>query len=131
MNLPFLRASERPLLVEVALEDECSALIMQGTLARRKDGLVHLSAHLTGAVELVCDRCAHVWRAQINEPVELLLSDRLYGADEEERLPWPVVEMTDGRIDLDELILSEREAYRCDYHHCRECAGMERVFSEN
>lgn len=123
MTIPFARVNQAPLDFEVTLADEGCDLKLSGLLTRQKGGLVQFKGSLSGTLTLECDRCAADWVAAIDEPVELLLCDDLYEKAQEEQLLWPVIEMPDGRIDADALIFSEKEAYRCGYHHCPDCAG--------
>ncbi len=127
MNIPFQRVGTEPLALNASEEEAGHELRLEGTLAHHKGGLIRLTAQLSGHLSLVCDRCGAEWVSTINEPVELLLSDRLYEPDDQQPLPWPVVEMPGGRIDAAFLLQSEKEAYRCGYHHCPDCAGDEPV----
>ena len=113
MNIPFRRITKTPQDVELSSE----GVTLKGTLAQKGRGLVILKAHLSGNLQLPCDICAEHFDMALDEEVELLLSDGVFeGSDDE----YDVVEMQDS-IDMDELIHSEIELIRSDYHSCNIC----------
>lgn len=58
----------------------------------------------------------------INQDVDLLLSDGIYkDADNEFS---DVIEFFDGEMDLDEVFVSEVEAYKSDYFYCENCKNL-------
>lgn len=127
MTIPFLRVGQAPLAIDDHDTEAGCDLVLKGEMTHYKEGLIHLKARLSGRLPLLCDRCGGEWLGSMDEPVELLLSDGLYQEDDAQPLPWPVVEMTGGRIDSAVLIRSEKEAYRCGYHHCLECAQKDSI----
>jgi uncharacterized metal-binding protein YceD (DUF177 family) len=117
MNIPFRRITQTPQEVEFVSE----GVTLKGTLALKRHGLVLLSAHLSGNLRLPCDICAEPFDTVLDEAVELLLSDGVFeGSDEE----LDVIEMHDGTIDTGELLHSEIELIRSDYHRCDNCTNQ-------
>lgn len=113
MNIPFRRITQTPQEVEVT----SGGVTLKGTLAHKRHGLVIMNAHLSGELQLPCDICAEPFTEVLDEEIALLISDGVFeGSDDD----FDVVEM-DGSIDMDELLNSEIELIRSDYHSCPNC----------
>lgn len=122
MEIAFLRVGTAPLSVDYQTEINALGVALSGEMRHYEKGLVLLTGRLKGAARLVCDRCAAEYEAAFDEPVELLLASGIFDNPEEiERLPWPVMEMLDGKIDLDAVLKSELAAFESDYHRCPAC----------
>jgi len=118
MNIPFRRITKTPTEFEV----ESDGVTLKGTVVFKERNLVLLQAQLQGEIELTCDICAEDFATILNEKIELLVSDGIYqGFDEN----LDVVEMRDN-IDFDELLHTEIELIRSDYHSCQNCKNQER-----
>jgi uncharacterized metal-binding protein YceD (DUF177 family) len=118
MNIPFRRIGKTPQEFEVTSGE----VTLKGTLFQKEGGLVLMKAHIGGKLTLPCDICAEDFDTMLDDEVELLLSDGLYHGSHDD---LDVVEM-DGSIDLDELLHSEIELIRSDYHSCEACKNKER-----
>jgi uncharacterized metal-binding protein YceD (DUF177 family) len=89
-----------------------------GKVSKKSDGLILLKADLAGKISHSCDRCGEDLEIEINEPLEILVSDGIYkGAADE----IDVIEFYDGFIDFDEILQSEIESVKSDYHYCAKC----------
>ena len=55
----------------------------------------------------------------VNEEIEFFISDGIY--EDENSIELDVVESFDGIADIDELLNSEIELIKSDYHSCKEC----------
>jgi uncharacterized metal-binding protein YceD (DUF177 family) len=114
MNIPFRRIGATPQSFEVSKD----GVALKGTLVSKRRGLVFLKAYLKGSLTLPCDICAEPFDTVLDEALELLLSDGVFeGSDDD----IDVVEMHQGMIDLDEVLHSEIELIRSDYHSCPNC----------
>ncbi len=101
---------------EIKIDDK--NLRLQGNIVREDSNLVDLKGTLRGSVKVECRRCGREFSLPIEERLHLKLSDGVYRGSLEEA---DVVEFYDGSIDFDELMESERESVRLDYHLCDEC----------
>ena len=114
MNIPFRRITQTPQEFEASSE----GVTLKGTLALKRHDLVLMKAHLSGSLRLPCDICAEPFDTVLDEELELLLSDGVFeGSDGD----YDVVEMEGSVIDTDELLHSEIELIRSDYHSCDNC----------
>jgi len=84
--------------------------------------LVDLEGALRGSVEVECARCGRSFALPVDERLSLKLSDGIYRGFDEEA---DIVEFYDGNIDMQELIDSEYESIRLEYHICDTCKQKE------
>jgi uncharacterized metal-binding protein YceD (DUF177 family) len=117
MNIPFRRITKTPQEFEVSSGN----VTLKGTLALKQRDLVLMKARLTGTLRLPCDICAEPFDTVLDEELELLLSDGVFeGSDDN----LDVVEMHHGTIDMEEILHSEIELIRSDYHSCENCTNQ-------
>ena len=104
---------------EIKIDDK--NLKLEGRIVRDNKDLVDLDATLLGDVVVECRRCGKEFVIPVDEKLHLKLSDGVYRGSLDEA---DVVEFYDGSIDFDELMESERESMRLDYHLCDECKNQ-------
>ena len=114
MKVAFRKITKTPLDFEL----QSSEIIFKGYLEYHSGKLVLLKASLSGVLEKDCDTCAQTFPLKVDENVEFFLSDGIYDGDEDE---LDVVESFDGFVDLEELLASEIELIKSDYHKCDSC----------
>ena len=90
-----------------------------GTLEKKSKNLVRCSGKLEGTLTCQCDRCADEISLDIDEKIDILLSDGLYEASKE---LVEVIEFFDESVDLDIVLQSEVETLKSDYHYCSTCS---------
>jgi uncharacterized metal-binding protein YceD (DUF177 family) len=113
MKIPFRRISQTP----QAFEVESDAMTLKGVLSLIHRDMVLLDGELIGKLSVPCDVCAEQFDIIMHDKVQLLLCDGVYTGSEES---IDVIEMNET-IDLDELLHSEIELIRSDYHTCSRC----------
>ena len=109
------------------LETSFNSVKIEGTFCRISSSLVKIEAILTGDIEIDCSRCAYTKPFSLNENLKLLLSDGVYKGDDEEFL---VIEIENSLIDFDEIIESELNSIRSDYHICKNCLNDNQLFEK-
>jgi len=109
------KVTKRPLDFEVKSDE----ITFKGYLEYHEGKLILLKAKLKGSLEKPCDICAEEFRLEVDEDIEFFISDGLYEDDSSTLLD--VVESFDGNVDIDELLNSEIELIRSDYHACNNC----------
>ncbi len=89
---------------------------LKGTLSYNKNypNLLKLKGILSGTIVLVCDSSGEEYVKTLEEALEFYLSDVIVNLDNEHF--EEIVECEKGVIDFDEILLSELEMIRCDYH---------------
>jgi len=114
MNIPFQRIKRSSQPFEIALDD----LFMEGVLEQTKRDFVLLNGHMSGKVEVLCDLCAEPFDIMLDEDVRLLLYNGIYnGADSQ----YDIIEIENSIIEMRELLHSEKELIKSDYHRCKTC----------
>ena len=116
MKIEFKKAPQTPKELEVIVD----SVKIVGTFCKISQSLVKIDAMLIGNTNIDCCRCGITDNIEVNEKLDFLLSDRIIKNDESEDL---VIEIEDGLIDFDELIQSELEAIKSDYHICGQCSS--------
>ena len=81
--------------------------------------LIALHADLHGMVETECAVCGEDFDLEVDEHLDLFISDGVF-IDENNSM-IDVVETSNGELDVDELIASEIELIKSDYHCCEFC----------
>ena len=118
MNIPFRRITQTPTEFNTSTE----GVTLKGEVVFRERNLALLQAQLSGEVMLTCDICAEDFATMLNEKVELLVSAGVYKGFND---TYDVIEIQE-KLDFDELIHSEIELFRNDYHSCENCKNQER-----
>ena len=94
---------------------------IEGTFCKISQSLVKVDAVLKGSTDIDCCRCGITEVIEVDEELHLLLSDGVYKKDESEYL---VIEVENGLIDFNEIIESELNSIKSDYHICNNCLQL-------
>lgn len=119
-NLTFMKITLRKVTkTPLDFEVESNEITFKGYLEYHQGKLILLRADLRGSLEASCDICAEDFTLLVDEKVEFFISDGIYESDDSIELD--VVETFDGSIDMEELLNSEIELIKSDYHTCENC----------
>ena len=94
-------------------------ITIKGYLQYDNDKLILLDAKLTGTIEAECAICAEEFELEVDEELKFYISDGVFVDNENNFID--VVEAQDGLLDIDELLHSEIELIKSDYHCCEDC----------
>ena len=100
------------------LEFDYNSVKIEGTFCRISQSLVKIDALLKGSTDIDCCRCGITEQIEVDEELQLLLSDGIYKGDESEYL---LIEVENSLIDFNEIIESELNSIKSDYHICENC----------
>ena len=103
------------------LEIDYNSVKIEGTFCKISQSLVKVDAVLLGNTDIDCCRCGISEIIEVDEELHLLLSDGVYNKDESEYL---VIEVENNLIDFDEIIESELNSIKSDYHICKDCLQL-------
>lgn len=118
MKIAFAKIANNQIPFEIKKED----LKFSGNLKRVSSNLIDCTAGIEGSLAHNCDRCGEDIKLNLDENLKLIISDGIYkGSDENLD---DVVEFFDGFVDLDEVFISEIEAYKSDYFYCEKCKNL-------
>ena len=117
MKIEFRKVPQTPKELEV----EYNSVKIEGTFCKISQSLVKVDAVLKGSTDIDCCRCGITEVIEVDEELHLLLSDGVYNKDESEYL---VIEVENGLIDFNEIIESELNSIKSDYHICNNCLQL-------
>jgi uncharacterized metal-binding protein YceD (DUF177 family) len=100
-------------------EKSLHTISIKGYLQYDSDKLILLDARLKGNLEVNCSVCGEEFDLEVDEGLRFFISDGVY-IDEENKM-IDVVEAPNGELDIDELLHSEIELLKSDYHCCEFC----------
>lgn len=121
--IPFKHLSASPFHFEV----KSNNVVFLGTLSLKEHHLAQLNGTIMGTLSLPCDRCGQDITHELNEDVSFGVYDGELRSEHEE---LDIVEVSNGIINMEELLDSELELIKSDYFHCPMCQGdhFEREF---
>ena len=115
MKIQLRKVTKIPLDFEV----KSNEITFKGYLEYHGGKLILLKANLSGLLEKSCDICAEEFKMPLDENVEFFISNGIY--EDDSNIELDVVESFDGIVDIEELLSSEIELIKSDYHSCEKC----------
>jgi len=115
MKITLRKVTKTPLDFEL----KSNEITFKGYLKYHTGRLFLLKADLTGFLIKDCDSCAEEFKMPIDESVEFFICDGIYENGND--IEFDVVEVLNGIADMQELLNSEIELVRSDYHSCENC----------
>lgn len=119
MKIALRKVGKTPIDFDV----QSNKVAFKGFLQYHSGKLILLQAKLTGTIDMACNLCAQEFPLEVDEDIEFFISDGIHQSDAEMELD--VVEFLDATADMDELLQSEIELIRSDYHRCPTCQDSE------
>ena len=118
MKIKLIKVSKTPSDFEI----KTGKITFKGSLQYDSDKLFRINAEIKGNMPVICDICANDYDMKLDEKVEFFISNGLYESSNESLVD--VVEAMDGEADIDEILASELELIKSDYHTCPECSDL-------
>jgi len=119
MKVVLRRVTKTPLDFEVKSDE----ITFKGYLEYHKGKLILLKANLKGLLEKSCDTCAEEFKMPVDEEIEFLISDGIY--EDDNSIELDVIESFTGEVEIEELLHSEIELIKSDYHTCESCKNSD------
>lgn len=119
MKIALRKVTKIPLDFDVSSED----ITFKGFLQYHFGKLVLLKAKLSGTLDIECDICAKEYKLNIEDDIEFYLSDGMY--EDTGDLELDVVESLDSTVNIEDVLHSEIELLKSDYHTCEDCEDSE------
>ena len=112
--------------ISKSFEYQLDSVKIEGTFCRISPRLIEMDSKVHGEIEVDCFRCGDNFDTQIDEKIEFLISDGLYNQnDSQKNLDRVIIEVDSHTIDFEEIIKSELESFKLDYHVCDKCLNHE------
>ena len=124
MKILFHTISSYEKAIDFSIKDDKNSVNLKGNLNRINKNFVQLQAKLSGVICLDCDICANEYEYYLNEDINFKISDKPFNTKNSDELlddEYDIIEFLDGIIDIKEIVLSEINAIKCDYHYCDKC----------
>ena len=115
MKVILRKVTKTPLDFDIKSDE----ITFKGYLQYHSGKLILLKADLIGLVDTECNSCGESFKLLLDEKIEFFISDGLY--TNTTNIDIDVVESFDSSADLDELLNSELELIKSDYHYCDNC----------
>lgn len=106
-------------------EIDSDSVKFSGTFSKISQKLVKLSGDICGNTTIQCCKCGKDITLDIDEKVDLLISDGIYSSQNDEE--DIVIEVENHIIDFDILLNSELESIKSDYFICDQCKISENL----
>jgi len=120
MKIVFDKIGSTAKPVELSLE----GVTLEGTLKKSGYHQVTLDAHMSGSIELDCDRCGDTYNYDVDNKLQLRLSDIV----SEDKDDLDIIEFLDGEIDISYILQSEINTFKNAYNYCDKCANSDEDF---
>jgi len=115
MRVHLRKVTKTPLDFEIKSDE----ITFKGYLEYHSGKLILLKANINGSFLKGCDICAEEFDLKVNEEVKFFISDGIYTGEND--IEFDVVESLDGIADLEDILNSEIELIKSDYHSCDNC----------
>jgi len=115
MTVLLRKVTKTPLDFEVKSDE----ITFKGYLEYHAGKLILLKADVFGSADIECSRCGNFFKLPVDEKIEFFICDGLY--EDENNIDTDVIESFNSQADLDELLVSEIELIKSDYHSCEAC----------
>ena len=106
--------------VEKEFEIKLDSVEFSGTFCRISNNLIKLNSNIIGKLMVECCKCGEEHYINIDENQDFILSDGEF-LSENAREGEMIIEIENHIVDFDELLLSELESIKSDYHICSNC----------
>ena len=115
MKVSLRKVTKIPLDFDIKFDE----ITFKGYLEYHTGRLILLKANLSGFLNKSCDVCAEEFAMPLDEKIEFFISDGIF--EDDNNIEHDVVESFDGIADIEELLHSEIELIKSDYHSCDNC----------
>ncbi|MEA3418676.1 MAG: hypothetical protein U9Q90_04680 [Campylobacterota bacterium] len=105
-------------------EIESKGAVLKGTLQKSGYHRVDLNAELSGIIELNCDRCSEIIHRNLDNQLQLKLSDEVI----QDKDDLDIIEFLDGVIDISYILEGEINVLKNAYHYCDKCNNSDKDF---
>jgi hypothetical protein len=92
----------------------------EGTFQRISFSLIEVKAIIEANLDLQCDRCGCEIHKKIKESISLKVNEGCFKGED-----LDIFECHSSCVDFEEILISEIEAIKSDYHYCDDCEDNE------
>lgn len=92
-----------------------------GTFSKISSKLAKINSELSGTFDVDCCKCGETFKIPVEEKIDFLLSDGIYSSENTDNEEFVIIEVDDHVVDLNEILHSELESLKSEYHVCETC----------
>ena len=122
-KIPFSSITGLEKDIKLLISDDSCNVALDGVLFKKDRDFAVLKAKIEGFIKLDCDICTKEFNEQINEEIELKISNQPQSSkNSNSSAPdYDIIEFLDNQVDIEDILFSEINAIRYDYRKCTEC----------
>ena len=107
-------------LQETEFEISSNSVKFLGTFSKISSKLAKINSNLSGNCDVDCCKCGITFDIPVDSDIEFLLSDGIYSSESNDE-ELVIIEVEDHFLDFNEVLHSELESLRSEYHICDNC----------
>ena len=107
-------------LQETEFEISSNSVKFLGTFSKISSKLAKINSKLSGNCDVDCCKCGITFDVPVDSDIEFLLSDGIYSSETNDE-ELVIIEVEDHFLDFNEVLHSELESLRSEYHVCDNC----------
>lgn len=92
-----------------------------GTFSKISSKLAKINSKLIGECDVDCCKCGTTFKIPVDDEIQFLLSDGIYSSDNTDDEEFIIIEVENHVVDFDEILHSELESLKSEYHVCDKC----------
>jgi len=113
-------------LQETEFEISSNSVKFLGTFSKISSKLAKINSKLSGNYDVDCCKCGTTFEISVDFELQFLLSDGIYSSDKDEE-KFVIIEVEDHILDFDEILHSELESLKSEYHVCDNCKNNDEL----
>jgi len=113
-------------LEESEFEISLNSVKFLGTFSKISSKLAKIHSNLVGECEVDCCKCGVAFTIPIKMEIQFLVSDGVYSSERDDE-EYVIIEAEDHILDFDEILHSELESLKSEYHICDACKNNDNL----
>ena len=111
---------------ESEFEISSNSVKFLGTFSKISSKLAKINSKLVGKCDVDCCKCGTTFTIPINTEVKFVVSDGIYSSEQDEE-EFVIIEVEEHLMDFDEILHSEIESLKSEYHICDTCKNNDEL----
>ena len=113
-------------LQDTEFEISSNSVKFLGTFSKISSKLAKINSKLSGNCDVDCCKCGITFDVPVDTDIEFLLSDGIYSSESNDE-ELVIIEVEDHLLDFNEVLHSELESLRSEYHVCDNCKSNDNL----
>jgi len=113
-------------LQDAEFEISSNSVKFLGTFSKISSKLAKINSKIEGNCEVDCCKCGISFEINIQNEIKFLVSDGIYSSENEDE-EYVIIEVENHIMDFDEILHSEIESLKSEYHVCDTCKNNDKL----